>query len=340
MKNIRLLQIVMISFLVFSMISCEKQEKNKTDQAEVVKKMLEIEARMNALNAGTGKMTSFMSVIGYSQFRNGTLDIGASGSEPGVEYPDSLLADTTKYWAPVTCAKVTETDNEDGTHTTVYDYGDGCEEYGSLIRGKITYIWKNDANSYYSVVIYDKYYSYGMEMNGVSKYSFTSDGNSYYTYGSGGTVSDSVVSIMPVFFNWSGSSTGREDISMKYDDGNVTVYKSEFSNVWDSISYKVLQGDYYYSSDSEGYEYHYEITSPLVTSYKCTDTWVPVKGVESITTTADGTTSTYVLDYGDGTCDNLAKLTENGKTSVVDFGEMFRLVEVQTGATMQIRQRE
>jgi hypothetical protein len=338
MKKIILNAIILFAILLTATVSCDKNKTDKTTPTEKVKKILELEARMNAINSGTGKMTSFMSVIGYSQYKNGELKIDSSGSEPG--YPDSIYYDTTNYWAPITCAKVTDTDNEDGTHTTIYDYGDGCDEYGSLTKGKITYIWKNYDNNYSSEIIYDHYYSYGVEMNGISKYNFTSDGNSYYSTGTKEDYNDSTVTIMPVEFNWSGTSTGHDDMTMIYDDGNSTYYRSDFSNVWDSISYKVLQGDYYYSSTSDGYEYHYLVTKPLITDYSCTGSWVPVSGIEIITTTENGETQEYTLNYGNGNCDNLAELTQDGETSVIDFGELYKVIEGNDSTVVPLNGRK
>jgi len=329
MKKKVLNAIVVVITLLAGMVSCDKNKTDNVDPAEKVARLLELEARMNAINSGTGKMTGFMSVIGYSQYKDGQLNIEGTGSEPGSS--DSITIDTANYWTPFTCAIVTDIENEDGTHTTTYDYGDGCDEYGSLSKGKITYIWKNDDNNYYSEVIYDHYYSYGVEMNGTSTYTFTSDGNSYYSAGYSEDGSDSTVTIMPVVFNWSGTSTGKDEITMIYDDGNSTYYKSDYSNVWDSISYKVLEGDFYFSSTSDGYEYHYLVTEPLITDYTCTEAWVPVSGIEIITTTENGETQEYYLNYGVGICDNLAELTQNGKTSIIDFGELYILIEGDDG---------
>jgi hypothetical protein len=337
MKKIISNGFVLVIILLAGVVACEKNHSNNGTQTEKVKKLLELEARMNALNSGTGKMTNFMSVIGYSQYKNGELTIDSSGSVPGST--DSIYKDSTNYWTPVTCAKVSDYDNNDGTHTTIYDYGDGCEEFGSLIRGKITYIWKNENNSYYSKVIYDSYYSYGTLMNGFSEYSFTSDGNSYYMADTVKYTGDSTVTVMPIEFNWSGTSTGHDEITMVYDDGNTTVYSSDYSNIWDSNSYKVLEGDYHYSSEAEGYEYHYHVNQPLITDYKCSDTWVPVSGIETITTTEKGETSEYTLNYGNGSCDNLAELTQNGETSVVDFGNIFKAIEGGDSTVVSINAR-
>jgi hypothetical protein len=328
MKRKLVKSVLLLTLLLTAIISCDKNRTQRHDAVEKAKKLLELETRMNAINTGTGKMSNFMSVIGYSQLKDGELNIDGSTSDPG--YPDSSYTDTTNYWEPITCAKVSESDNEDGTHTTIYDYGDGCDEYGSLYKGKIIYIWKNDNNNYYSKVIYENYYSYGIEMNGSSEYSFTSDGNSFVSMGVKDSSGDSTITIMPALFNWSGSSSAHEEISMLSDDGKTSYYKSDYVNKWDSATYKVLEGEYYYKSEADGYAYHYVVTEPLITDYTCTNAWVPVSGIEIITNTENGETTSYSLNYGTGTCDNLAELIENGVPSIVDFGELYRIYADET----------
>jgi hypothetical protein len=115
---------------------------------------------------------------------------------------------------------VTETENEDGTFTTVYDYGDGCEEYGFLMKGKITYIWSSEGNTYYSKVVYEKYYSYGTEINGFSEYSFTSDGSSYYNIAVKEQYDTDSMVLPYVSFNWSGTSTASDQLEYKFDEGD------------------------------------------------------------------------------------------------------------------------
>ncbi len=325
--------IIFISIILLSVVSCKKSLTDDQDLSEGAEKFLELKTRMNAINAGSGQMSNFLSVIGESQMKNGDLNI--SGTITDSSYIDSISIDPDIYWEYFTCAKVTEYDNTDGTHTTIYDYGDGCEEYGALYKGKITYIWRNEGNEYYSKVIYNDYYAYGVEMNGMSEYSFTSDGNSYFSTGVKEDSGDSTVTVSPVVFNWSGSSTGHEDITMITDDGTTFNYLSDYSNKWDSISYTVLVGDYYSKSESDeyNYEYHYSVDIPLVTDYRCKDSWVPVSGIETIINTENDKTSNYSVNYGTGVCDNLAELTENGKTTVIDFSELYFIEVDSSGST-------
>jgi hypothetical protein len=318
--------VIVLSFILIILsviVSCTKSKTENQNLSKGAEKFLELKTRINAINAGSGQMSDFLSVIGRSQLKQG--DIAISGTNIDSSYVDSISVDPGGYWGSFTCARVTESDNPDGTHTTIYDYGTGCDEYGSMYKGKVTYIWSNTGNNYYSKVIYEGYYCYGVTMNGISEYSFTSDGKSYYSSGTGISTGDSTISSSPVVFNWSGSSTAHEDITMVINDSASYSYKSSYSNKWDSAAYTVLQGSYYCKNEKAGYrsEYNYDVTSPLVTNYKCTDSWVPVSGVEVITDTENDITNTYSVDYGKGVCDNLALLTENGKTSVIDFTAIY-----------------
>jgi len=316
--------IILSVIIIFSVIiSCGRSKIEQQDLSEGAEKFLELKTRMNAMSSGSGQMSNFLSVIGSSQLKDGELNISGTGIDSC--YIDSICVNPDEYWEYITCATVTDYDNADGTHTTIYDYGDGCDEYGALYKGKITYIWKNEDNNYYSKVIYEDYYSYGVEMNGMSEYSFTSDGYSYFSTGVKEDSNDSTISVSPVVFNWSGSSTGHEEITMVADDGGTYYYLSDYSNKWDSISYTVFEGDYYCRSESEeyNYEYQYSVEQPLVTDYTCINSWIPVSGIETITNTENDATNYYSINYGNGTCDNLALLTENGKTSVIDFSELY-----------------
>jgi hypothetical protein len=310
--------------MILSVItSCEKSKSNNQDLSAGAEKFLELKTRINAMNAGSGQMSDFLTVIGNSQIKEGDLNI--PGSNADSSYIDSISVNPDGYWDYVTCATVTEYNNPDGTHTTSYDYGDGCDEYGALYKGKITYIWRNEGNNYYSKVIYESYYSYGVKMNGMSEYSFTSDGYSSFSTGDKEISNDSTVTVSPVLFNWSGSSTGHEELTMVTDDGASYYYLSDYSNKWDSASYTVLEGAYYCKNESDEFnsEYDYTVTKPLVTRYTCVNSWVPVSGVEIISNKENDNTSSYSVDYGNGDCDNLALLTENGKTSVVDFSKIY-----------------
>jgi len=337
MKTNILRPVLLAATLLLGLYSCEKAEKNSEDLSEGATKFLELKTRLNAMNTNNGQMGNFMSVIAQSQLSSGNMQFdGLNVDSSYAEYYYCETCDNPDFWGYESCATITESDNQDGTHTTVYDYGDGCEEYGSLLKGKITYVWSSQGSSYYSKVIYDQYYSYGLMMNGYSEYSFTSDGESYFNFGIETTpagvfgdtsviAGDSAVIYPDYTFNWSGTSEGKDDYVVVFDNGEGYTYSSEYSNKWDNASYTVLVGSYDYESKAEGYEFHYEVTSPLITNYECMNAFIPVSGIESTTYVEASLVSSFTVDYGNGTCDNLAEVTENGKTSIVDFGELYEI---------------
>ena len=318
--RIKIGKFILLGLLVFGGLSaCKKDQSLDTTQSDVVKDYLELRTKMNVLNATTGQMSNFMSVIAASQLHNNMFSLKSMTGDSVVT--DSVPPDSSGYWNYWTCATVTETDNGDGTFTTIYDYGDGCDEFGSIIKGKITYIWNNTGNEYYSKVVYERYYCYGMEMNGFSEYTFTSSGDSYFQYDSTDNGKDTAVS-PGIVFNWSGTSSGKDNMTVTFDSGETYTYISNFSNRWDNSTYTLLEGEYTYTSEPEGFEYSYHITSPLFYNYLCINTWIAVSGIETIHYNDAVDTYDFIIDYGDGTCDNLATVTENGEASVVDFGEL------------------
>jgi hypothetical protein len=330
MKTSILKPLLLGLLLTTALFSCQK-ENEEAEQSEAVKKYLELKASMTALNSinsmnsrneNADMAGNFMSVIGMSKFMGNTLDINYSETD-SAGVIDGYNPDDYDLWEYQTCATVSETENEDGTYSTIYDYGEGCEEYGFLMKGKITYIWSSEGNTYYSKVIYENYYSYGTEINGYSEYSFTSDGGSYFNIVvKEFSDTDSSMDMPDITFNWSGSSTASDQLEYKFDDGDTYTYSSNYSNKWDNTSSTVLIGEYNYKNLSNGYEFDYEVLSPVITNYECMDSWTAVSGIEQIYYKEDGKESSFTLNYGDGTCDNLVSVTENGKTSIIDFGKL------------------
>jgi hypothetical protein len=309
-------------YLFIGLIACKKDQTPDPAQNDVLKKYLEFTTKMSAINGNTGQMSDFLNVIGASQLQRKSLHLKSMNGDS--VYTDTIPADSSGYWNNWTCADVTELDNADGTHTTVFDYGDGCDEYGAMVKGKITYIWKNEGNDYYSKVLYENYYGYGMAMNGFSEYGFTSDGNSYVEYDSTATTGEPDGSAGVAFY-WSGTATGRDTMVITFDSGERYTYTSSYSNKWDNSTFTVLEGEYACTTEPEGYTYHYLVTSPLVYNYECPDTWISVSGIETIHYLDSEASYDFLIDYGDGTCDNLATITENGESSVIDFGELIRV---------------
>lgn len=69
-------------------------------------------------------------------------------------------------------------------------------------------------------------------------------------------------------------------------------------------------------SDAEGNTYSSEIIEPLVRIHERGCHRHPVSGVVEIFRSPD---TEITIDYGDGTCDNLAEVTTNGETEVIEL---------------------
>lgn len=241
---------------------------------------------------------------------------------------DSTLNPLPGPWQ--TCAVVTTTENEDGSTTIVTDYGDGCEEgwpgYYSWIHGKWTTTQKFIFNDGHPVV------SYSYKYNG-----------SYENYGGRHIwANDTTEWSIEGFYDYEGNSQYNQESelftgefrgngeSIYTYDGVESIYKSKSHSVYtvdgsvtDVNEYEYRNGNYFYSS---------VLTKPLIFKNSCnrrnspfrendTYVWVSVSGVEVVQYKQDGEAGTFTIDYGNGECDNIIRITENGVTVEVDLGE-------------------
>ena len=262
----------------------------------------------------------------YSNF-NGL----SSGGRIAGDSTDSSVGDTTIIDSPwQTCAIITTVTNDDGSVTTTYDYGDGCWEgndwYKYLMFGKYINTYKAEQSqvgtrffdTYFYESAYDnyggKYYydttSYDWVMNGHSAYS----GSSEY-------------------------DTAAQTYKGSYEYNDVTTYR------WDTVEYaysgigksyydqkKTVQerNDYEYKSGTDFYKT--KVLRPLVANYDCNPylnsgiefrCWfiTYVSGRERIEYRQNGESGIFEIDYGDGECDRIITITENGKIVEIDLGE-------------------
>ncbi len=309
----RISLIVVSAFaILLGIASCNKEENiQKNPDNDVLKRYLEIKSTMATFQKNNGDAN--LEALGASIMNNKKKSL-KSDSDSGWIDTGWVDVDTT-YWQKWTCATVTDYIDADGKNVTVYDYGiDGCDDWGSLIKGKITYIWSQTNDIYYSKVLYENYSAYGMTMNGYSEYSY-SFGNMFFT-----NVVDSVIPEI----NWSGSSSCNENIEMIYQDGETFHYTANYSSDWDEKSYTVHQGEYSYKNITNGYEYTYKITLEIFYNYECGwEIYVPVTGIEEIVYKDVDLDTKFITNYGNGTCDNIAIITENGVEYTVDFGDLW-----------------
>jgi hypothetical protein len=205
------------------------------------------------------------------------------------------------------CAMINTYVDDEGYFVTVMDYGDdGCSEGGILIKGKITTKVKESDESFEMIEIYENYSMGDFSMNG------------YWSSSSTGTWQwpedgDSIAG------NFEMTYTTSEEMTITWEDGETVTSKGTYTEKYTSDNqYVITQAEFTYESSIDG-KFTYKVLSPVVIDMNCSDSFVPVSGIEEWTENEN----TYVIDYGDGTCDNLATVTENGETYTVDFGEIW-----------------
>jgi hypothetical protein len=312
--------------LLIAMFACKKEQVSQEKLPEHIKKLAEMNMKLQSIKSSDFAHVRYAPVNSYlssvysgNTLKSGKLEDGDSTGYLGdstIFIGDStFLSDSIWWnWDWESCAQITKYVDENGYYVTVMDYGEqGCEEWGSFIKGKITSKWKEDENGSYFEEIYENYNAWGMTMNGT--FSSTSQGNwPWYDSTDTGNNSFEIINICT------------ENMTISFDTGATYTYVSSFKDKYTNNQYVILEGEFEYNS-SDGDNYSYRILEPVVTNFLCENSYIPVSGIEQWTES----TTIYEIDYGNGNCDNKATITENGKVYEVDFDEFIDSVKVQTG---------
>ncbi len=270
-----------------------------------------------------------------SENTNGTINqsfqnlFNQSGSPNGRIKGDSseIPSDTTIIEDPwQSCAVITETDNEDGSHTTIYDYGDGCEEgwegYSYFMQGKMTSTYRDlfsqvgtvFKNSYFYSSEYD---NYGGNYNG--QWSWLMNGGGTYE---GESEYDTANQKFSGSYAYEDETTYQYDSITYYFKGNGATRYTEMKYVVESNESEYTYNDDYYKS---------KVLKPLVSDYSCYQQnafqesfcffWIYVSGRERIEYRNGDEEGSFEIDYGNGECDNIITIYEDGKRSVIDLSK-------------------
>lgn len=279
--------------------------------------------------ASTGNQTINM---GFRGAFNSFLSMTGS-SDPGVAEDSSLVDPGPGGW--VSCATITETNNPDGSTTVVTDYGDGCDEgYGEwkyTMFGKTTSTFR-DASSQEGTVFKFEY---------SSRYLAERFGSTYYYDMDNDGTADTTTWITNGKSTYSGTSTydtATQKFSgyYSYSDTSEYTYDKETYNStsqgessYDNIKSVTLKNDYEYRQGESFYRS--VVVTPVVTDYNCSSgflgpaiaicpMWlVPVSGRERVTYKQDGESGQFEIDYGNGECDNIIHIFENGNVIRIDL---------------------
>jgi hypothetical protein len=300
-------------------VSCS-DETPKTELSAGAKQYLAM--RMGSNNAMTQNMSgpinqSFQGLFSRSGGFNGKIS-GDSSEIP----PDTTVMENP--WQ--SCAIITETDNEDGSHTSIYDYGDGCEEgwegYMSFMHGKMTSTYRELFSQTGSVIRNSYYYSsaydnYGGNYNG--QWSWLMNGGGVYE---GESEYDTASQ------KFSGAYSYLDETTYQYD--SVTYfYKSNGSTRYTETKYVVESNENEYTFGGDYYKS--KVLKPLVSDFSCYQQnssdasfcffWIYVSGRERIEYKNGDEEGVFEIDYGNGACDNIVTIYEDGTATVIDLSK-------------------
>lgn len=274
---------------------------------------------MGALYAGFVSSGNGRSAVSPSQlFRNmGQGRVADFGDSTDIELPECLI----EIWE----------DDGNGNYTFSMDFGDGCYYYGYYMFGKMVETGSYSENGFSSTTTYTHFGGSADEggedwsMDGTQSYSGTweelenDDPNNDTTWMYNATYefsADLVQRYIEYGYPEDSNevSTGEQIITMDYE--------AEGSEEMDHLGYTVKSRTMSIEMDT-GDSFHSQINVPLYYDYSCESTWVAVSGNESGDYTYGEISGTYSVDYGDGTCDNIITVTENGVTEDVDLGDIW-----------------
>lgn len=127
---------------------------------------------------------------------------------------------------------------------------------------------------------------------------------------------------------FAGSSSYSDTSSFSYNK-QIFSYMSHGKYSYSNLRSVDEENSYRYT-DEKNY-YQAVVTVPLVRDYTCNQSkggaangimyiQVPVSGHEIVKYSQDGVEGEFEIDYGNGACDTLITIIENGKSIVIDLG--------------------
>lgn len=306
----------------------------------------------NALDVRSSFVSSSNSALSQLRSNGFSGPIGAifgnrfGGNARTAETPSSMMRARTSSDTTDVNYCFTETWEEDGqgNYRFTLDFGDGCDYYGSWMYGKMEEIGSYTDSSYSSAITYTQSGGSDREggadwwVDGTHSYTGTwsitqeegevdDEMDSVYYYNYYETTYQFDADLTQTYIEYIGAP---EDSVTTGEEIYIVDYVADGSEKMDESGYTVLSRNESVSANT-GESYTSTVDTPLFLDYECEDVWIFVTGIESGTYEYEGETGTYSIDYGDGTCDNIIAVTENGQTEEIDLGEEWEEWEEECG---------
>jgi hypothetical protein len=335
MKFIKGLTLVIITVLV--VLSCDNESNDKAtvnDLSDYAKNYFKMRNTNSAAQDGFSSNIRMGDPVNMSFQGLYNNALSASGGRIAGDSSETPPSDTTIYNDPwISCAQVTTTNNNDGSTTTIYDYGNGCEEgwgsYKYWMHGKYTSTYRNIYSNTGSV-FKDSYYYQSSADNYGGKYYYDHDSSSWSSDGSSVYEGESEYDTTQHTYSGNYSSNYNDVYTW---NASTYAYKGISKSSYTEKKYVIESNTSEYSTGSDYYKT--EVLAPLVMRYDCNqgsgvgieliDTanyiWTYVSGREFIRYKQGDQEGSFEIDYGNGECDNIITIIENGKRVDVDLGQ-------------------
>jgi hypothetical protein len=228
---------------------------------------------------------------------------------------------------PNACSQFSYSENPDGSIISSVDYGEGCDlgtdGFIYIMYGRFTQMYKftfsqngsEVVNGYEMNTAYDNYGAY-YSVDSLGEHNWSMDGSSAYV---GSSTWDSLNS------KFEGAYDYADDMSYQSDTASY-AYVAEGSSTYDDKKWTLTMNTYRYTEGDNFYES--KVLQPLVYKYSCTElvalsrgglSAAYVSGREQIRYKQGDRTGSFVIDYGDGTCDNIITIIEDGLEIRIDL---------------------
>jgi len=230
--------------------------------------------------------------------------------------------------------------NPDGSALEIIDYGDSCvQDYGLskvVYWGRSTTRYKY-TNSKEGSAYVGSYFGNSQFKNFGGRYvskdlTYKWNANGNYSY-SGISRNDTLQQA------YSGSSESSDSSAFTYNDQSYLHLESARNTFDDKRSVQVIDDNQYVYG---GNSYHSIVTVPVVRDYTCSpfsnvpsnsdsnglmpatiaNVVVPISGHEVVNYNQNGKSGTFEIDYGNGECDTLVTIIEDGKSVIVDLARI------------------
>lgn len=259
----------------------------------------------------------------YGNFQRGRQ--GRASQSPSAMFRHSTAnTGTDSVNTTPTCLIETWEDDGKGNYTFTLDFGDGCDYYGERLKGKLIEKGSYNETSFSSTTTYTNFGGQDWTIDGTHSYSGTWDqidgtsepadsANFSATYQFSADLKTS-------YMEFGHDSTAEVSIGERLVEVD---YVAEGSEQVDQDGYTVKSRTETVSLNT-GESFKSQVDIPLYFDFGCDgEVWVYVSGQESGSYTSGDETGTYSINYGDGTCDNIVTVTENGTSEEVDLGKLW-----------------